>query len=130
MVPNPIRAYICSFPGASHNIPKVKSAIEADRTFSHQDLGGFGISAGLIASRIIHVSAIGATSAVEAAAMELIIEGVGGVARSLEGTPLAPFRLGTVRGKMDFELPKGALFAVNEEIVNRVQQHLLAASEH
>ena len=127
-VAQPIRAYICSFPGASHNLAKVKAAIETDRAFSHQELGGFGISAGLIASRIIHAAAIGTTSAVEAAAMKLVVEGAGGIAISLEGRPISFFRIGTVRGKVDFMLPQGALFATNMATARKVQRHIMEAN--
>lgn len=111
-----IRTNICAFPGASHNLVAVKRHVESSQGFNNQDLGGFGIAVPLIVSNLLDVTMIGRTSAVEAAAMQLIIRGAGGIALDLSGYELDRYRLGNVRGKVDFELPQGALFATDQHI--------------
>jgi len=120
-VPSLWKTNICVFPNAGYKLAAVKAAIEADGRFSQQDMGAFGISAGLIASGILHAAAIAPTSAVESAAMSLIVKGAGGVAIDLNGISLTTFALGKDRkGKVDFMLPHGALFASNPEVAEAI----------
>lgn len=121
LAPQPWKTNICVFPGAGYRLAAVKARIESDPRFSQQDMGAFGISGGLIASGIIHAAAIAPTSAVESAAMSLIVKGVGGVTVDLNNRYLISFALGTDRkGKVDFLLPHGALFASNVEIAETI----------
>jgi len=115
-----IRTNLCVFPGASHNLGTVKQLIESDSRFSDQSMGAFGYGAGLICSGILDATAIGATAATESAAMSLLVQNAGGVACDLEGNPLLGFTFGEVRGKPDFVLPKGALFASNNDVAKSI----------
>lgn len=114
-----IRSHICVWPGAGYNLATVRTAMLADRRFDDQQMGAVGISAGLIASGLLDLCLFGPSSAVEAAAMSLIVTNAGGVACDLRGEPLTRgFAFGEVRGKPDFELPHGAIFAANQEVAD------------
>lgn len=124
----PFRSNICVWPGTSHNLGIVKQGVQNDTTFTNQDLGAFGIAGCLIASGVIDTAVIGSTSAVESAAMQLIVNGAGGVSLDLGGKKLSNYKLGKVGNKDDFELPNGALFASNMEVAETVLQKIKQAN--
>ncbi len=114
-----IRSNICVWPGAGYNLGAVRDAMLADCRFEDQQMGAVGISAGLIALGMLDLCLYGPSSAVEAAAMSLIVQNAGGIACNLRGEPLTEgFAFGEVRGKPDFELPNGALFAANQAVAD------------
>ena len=108
----PYKTAICSWPGVGPEFVEFNRRVIADRLrrFSDQQMGAFGIGGGLIASGLLHATAIcGPTSAVETCAMSLIIREAGGVAMSLHGDRMKSFELGVHKGKIDFLLPHGAI---------------------
>ena len=107
---------IVTWPGADYHMNVVKSDIEHDARFQEQSMGAVGICAGLIASGIIDGAIFPPGSAVETAAMQLIVQGAGGWTIDLEGGPLGPYELGELRGKTDFLLPHGAIFTASEAV--------------
>jgi len=115
-----IKTAICVFPGASHHIKEVSGVIISDSNFDDQQMGGFGIGGALVASSLIHATAIASTAATEAAAMMLIVKGAEGKAYDLLGRPIVSFKFGEVRGKPDFILPDGALFTTDQTIAELV----------
>lgn len=117
---------IVVFPGAGFQMSLVKQLAEEGQTFDNQEMGAFGISAGLIASGILSVAAIGPTSAVESVAMQLIVDNAGGYSCDLMGDPLGEYKIDMLRGKRDYVLPSGAIFAADkrmaEALVNIVHE--------
>lgn len=105
------RTAICAWPGVDDPFTHFKAAVLASNSFSDQEMGAFGIGGGMIASGTLHATAISATSAVESAAMSLIVTEAGGIAVDLHGNELGTFELGEHKGKQDFLLPNGAIFA-------------------
>ena len=111
---------ICSWPGVGPEFLEFNHKVITDRhqRFSDQQMGGFGIGGGLIASGLLHATAIGGpTSAVETCAMSLIIREAGGVAMSLHGDRMKIFELGEHKGKIDFLLPNGAILGEAHAVV-------------
>jgi histidinol-phosphatase len=121
-----IRSNVCVWPGAGYQLDLIQRDILADHRFDDQQMGAVGISAGLIASGMLDLCMFGPTSAVEAAAMTLIVTCAGGVAYDFKGQPLlgSGFTFGEVRGKPDFMLPHGALFARNSETALIAFEHV------
>lgn len=112
------RTAICAWPGVDESFARFKAAVLASKSFSDQEMGAFGIGGGMIASGTLHATAISASSAVESAAMSLIVTEAGGVAVDLLGNELTVFELGEHKGKQDFLLPNGAIFTSTSEAAN------------
>jgi fructose-1,6-bisphosphatase/inositol monophosphatase family enzyme len=106
---------ICVWPGVDQPFADFQRKVLANSDYSDQQMGAFGLGGGLIASGLLHATAISATSAVETAAMSLIVREAGGIAIDLHGNPLERFELGQHRGKADFLLPHGAIIACGTE---------------
>ncbi len=113
-----IRTAVYAWPGASHNLLMISKEIVNDTRFSDQQIGALGIGGALIAQGTLDVTACGTSSAVEVAAMSLIVREAGGTAMNLNGDPVKSFELGTWKGKKDFLLPDGAIIANNPESAN------------
>jgi fructose-1,6-bisphosphatase/inositol monophosphatase family enzyme len=110
------RTAICAWPGVDQRFADFQKKVLENPDFSDQQMGAFAIGGGLIASGLLHATAISAGSAVETAAMSLIVREAGGVAIDLLGNPLDSFELGQHKGKSDFLLPNGAIIACNMEV--------------
>ncbi|MBP9843261.1 MAG: hypothetical protein KBC62_04670 [Candidatus Pacebacteria bacterium] len=110
------RTAICAWPGVGENFTHFQASVLADSRFNDQQMGAIGLGGGLIASGTLHATAYGATSAVETAAMSLIVREAGGIAIDLLGNPLERFELGEHKGKTDFLLPHGAIIACNQHV--------------
>jgi fructose-1,6-bisphosphatase/inositol monophosphatase family enzyme len=104
---------ICAWPGVDHTFAHFQKRVLESDLFSDQQMGAFGIGGGMIASGTLHATAISATSAVETAAMSLIVREAGGVVIDLQGRPIQQFAFGEHKGKQDFLLPDGAILACN-----------------
>ena len=122
----PWKTAICAWPGVDAQFATFDAVVDAHPQLLDQKMGAIGIGGGLIASGLLHATAISATSAVETAAMSLLVREAGGVAVNLHGEPLDSFRLGTHKEKLDYLLPDGAIMACNQELaqllVNLYQQ--------
>lgn len=116
------RSAICAWPGVDERFAEFNRKVIGSTQFSDQQMGAFGLGGGLIASGLLHATAISATSAVETAAMSLIVREAGGVALDLYGKRLEHFTLGMHKGKFDFLLPNGALMASSQEIADALLQ--------
>ncbi|HEY0964478.1 MAG TPA: inositol monophosphatase family protein [Candidatus Paceibacterota bacterium] len=114
---------LCMIPDADERFRALHAAVEklGDR-FSDQQMGAFALGGGLIASGHIHATAISATSAVETAAMSLIVSEAGGVCVDLRGKTLNQFEFTTHKGKRDFVIPHGAILASNAELATAIVQ--------
>lgn len=109
-----IKAQIFSFPGDAYRLDKVSAHIFAGDIFTRRQGDAVGINAGLICCGLRDLVAFSATAAVEAPSMQLLVEGVGGVAVNLNIEPLGSYEFGEMRGKPNFMLPNGAIFAANQ----------------
>jgi myo-inositol-1(or 4)-monophosphatase len=124
-----IKTAVCACPGASHNLEHVSRQISRaySQGFSDQQMGAFGIGGALVAQSTLDATACGQSSAVETAAMMLLVTEVGGVAIDLNGDPIADFKLGKWKGKDDFLLPHGAILARDqaaaEKLLAFIRQH-------
>lgn len=116
------RVAICAWPGVEASFAAFKTRVLESRHFSDQEMGAFGIGGGLIAAGSLHATAIAATSAVETAAMSLLVREAGGVATDLYGTTLDSFELGQHKEKMDFLLLNGAILACTRQAGNALTE--------
>lgn len=117
----PWRTAISSWVGVDERFASFEKAVLQDsRHFSDQKMGAFAIGGGLIVNGGLHATAITGkvTSAVETAAMTLIVCEAGGVSVDLFGNPLFTFKRGEHKGKMDYLLPNGSLFASHQEVAD------------
>jgi myo-inositol-1(or 4)-monophosphatase len=117
-----IKTAVCAWPDASHNLEHVSRQISQayQEGFSDQQMGAFGIGGGLIAQGTLDTTACGVSSAVETAAMMLLVNEVGGVAIDLNGDPIVDFELGEWKGKTDFLLPNGAIIASDQATAEKL----------
>lgn len=116
------RTAICVWPGVDQPFADFQTRVLSDARFSDQQMGAFGLGGGLIASGLLHGTAISATSAVETLAMSLIVKEAGGVAIDLRGNLIESFELGMHKGKLDFLLPHGAILASNYTVAEALLQ--------
>lgn len=114
------RTAICAWPGVDSEFAEFKRAVVTSDDFDDQEMGAFGIGGGLIASGLIHATAISSTSAVETTAMSLIVREAGGVVVDLRGNPIDEFTLGIHKSKVDFLLPNGAILASSQEVADKL----------
>lgn len=112
------RTAVCSWPGVDERFATFSRTVAASPNFNDQQMGAFGLGGGLIASGLIHATAISSTSAVETAAMSLIVREAGGVTVDLQGRTIDEFTLGIHKEKLDFLLPDGAIVAASQEIAD------------
>jgi fructose-1,6-bisphosphatase/inositol monophosphatase family enzyme len=117
-VSGPWLTAICAWPGVDATYADFDRAVNNDRRFSDQKMGAFGLGGGLIASGLLHATTISSKSAVETAAMSLIVREAGGLVCDLYGGPLTKFKLGKNNGKVDFLLPRGAILACNHQVLS------------
>ncbi len=124
----PSRVTISTWPNMPFNLERVLSEVESNRTLSQQQFGAIALGGGLIASGFMDATVFGGESAVETAAMSLIVRGAGGVATDLFGEPLNGYQLEEINGKLDFSLPCGAIISssqqLNDQLVNIVQKFI------
>ncbi len=113
----PHRTAICAWPGVDERFLRFQKRILEDSFFLDQQMGAFAIGGGLIASGLLDATAISGGSAVEAAAMSLIVREAGGVAVDLHGKEILTFAFGEHKNKSDFLLPHGAVFACNMQVM-------------
>lgn len=113
---------ICAWPGAKYKMVEVKARMHESSLFREQSMGGIAICGGLIAGGVLSAAAFPPGSAVETAAMQLIVQNAGGTVIDLEGNVLTRYKLGAYQEKTDFLLPKGAIFAASEEIATALLQ--------
>jgi fructose-1,6-bisphosphatase/inositol monophosphatase family enzyme len=114
------RTAICLWPGADKPFVDFQQNVLKSSDFLDQQMGALGLGGGLIASGTLHATAVSATSAVETAAMSLIVREAGGVAIDLQGNPLKYFELGEHKGKADFLLPYGAILACSADVAQKL----------
>lgn len=113
-----IRTAICAWPGVDGRYEAFRRNVAEMSKFSDQQMGAFGLGGGLIASGLIDATAISPTSAVETAAMSLIVREAGGIVLDLNGKTIERFKLGIHKNKLDFLLPDGAVLAASQEIAD------------
>lgn len=116
----PYKTAICAWPGVPKPFATLQKRILSSRDFSDQQLGAFAIGGGLIASGLLHATVISGGSAVETAAMSLIVREAGGFVIDLQANPLERFERGEHKGKLDFLLPHGAIIACNSLVADVV----------
>ncbi len=130
VVPHPLswRVTAVAWRNAPCKLEAIRAAVLAERGMEHQSFGATAIGGGLIASGLTDAVLFGGRSAVETAAMSLIVRSAGGVATDLSGTPLEAYELVEQNGKFDFLLPNGSIMSSCQtltdrlvEIVERVQ---------
>ncbi len=130
VVPRPSawRVTAVAWRGAPCKLEAIRVALLAEPGMEHQSFGATAIGGGLIASGLTDAILFGGRSAVETAAMSLIVQSAGGVATDLSGTPLGSYELVEHGGKFDFLLPHGSIRSSSQtltdrlvEIVKRVQ---------
>lgn len=113
-----IRVNVCAFPGCRFNLSQVSDYIGKKTGFARRLQDALAIGAGQICSNLLDVVLVSPTAAIEAPAMKLLVEGVGGVALDLVGNKLETFEFGEVRGKPNFNLPNGGLFARSSPVAD------------
>lgn len=98
----------------------IREALQQRSEMEHQSFGATAIGGGLIASGLTDAVLFGGRSAVETAAMSLIVRSAGGVATDLSGTPLEAYELIEHNGKFDFLLPKGSIMSSCQTLTDRL----------
>jgi fructose-1,6-bisphosphatase/inositol monophosphatase family enzyme len=115
----PFRTAICAWPGVEPAYAKMQKRILDSPEFRDQQMGAFAIGGGLIASGLLHATTIsGPSSAVETAAMSLIVREAGGFVMDFRLNELLEFKLGEHKGKPDFLLPYGAIIACDAQVAD------------
>ncbi len=105
---------------APHQLETVRMALEQDPTMDHQSYGATAIIGGMIATGHTDAVLFGGKSAVETAAMSLIVRAAGGVATTLYGIPLDVYKLVEDNGKFDFALPHGSIMSSSKALTDRL----------
>jgi len=122
----PFKVTAVAWRNAPCRMEAIREALEKDPDMEHQSFGSTAIGGGLIASGLTNAVLFGGRSAVETAAMSLIVQGAGGVATDLSGAPLVKYELTEHDGKFDFLLPNGSIMsssqALNDRLVAIVEQ--------
>lgn len=114
----PYQITVSDWPGAPHNMEQVKELVNKRPEYREQSFGSIALGAGLIASGLMHATIFGSKSAVETAAMSLIVRNAGGIVTDLFGESLDLYLLVEQNGKLDFELPDGAIMSSHQEITD------------
>lgn len=116
----PWRVTAVAWKGAPNRMEVVRRSLLQDETMNHQSIGATAIGAGLIASGLMNAVLFGGMSAVETAAMSLIVRTAGGVATDLTGSPLGRYELVHTEGKWDFRLPRGSIMSSCQELTEEL----------
>lgn len=122
---NKIRTTICAWPGASHNLETISNLIRIHENFNDQQIGALGLAGALVAQGTQDAVVCGSVSAVETAAMSLLVQEAGGVVTDLDGESLDSFPVGTWKDKPDLIAPNGAIIAANPEVALSLLQFIL-----
>jgi fructose-1,6-bisphosphatase/inositol monophosphatase family enzyme len=102
---------------------QVQASLENHPNICHHGGDNISITGGLIASGWMHGSIFGGSSAVETAAMQLIVTEAGGIASDFSGNPLQGYELKPdLSGKLDFYLPHGAIMASDMALAEQLAQ--------
>lgn len=129
---NPEKAHVSviTWRDVPFNLGLVRNQVEVHPRLHHHGSGNTSINGGLIASGRMHASLYGGHSAVETAAMTLMVTEAGGVACDLFGNDLVEFEIGTdPAGKLDFLLPQGAIMACDAELAGMLVDIVCTANE-
>lgn len=116
----PFRVTAVAWQQAPHHLEQIRNRLEAEPEMGHQTYGSTGLGAGLIASGLMDAILTGSGSAVEVAAMLLIVRGAGGVATDLDGSPFGGFALTKSDLGHDFVLPRGAILSADQALTERL----------
>lgn len=112
---------VSTWPNVPFNLDRIEQHVKADReTYKQRQYGGIALVAGLIASGIRQASLFASPSAVETAAMALIVKQAGGVTTDLFGEPLHGYELKSVKGKLDLFLPRGAIMSADQSLTDQL----------
>lgn len=121
-----LKVNLVSWSGAPYDLSNLKSVLEEDGHLER--LGSLALGGGLIASGEMGASIFAGGTAVETAAMTLVVRGAGGVATDLFGNELGGYNLVEMNGKLDFLLSKGAIISacreINDQLVDMVKPYL------
>lgn len=112
----PWRITAVAWRNAPWNLERVQSTLLLCDDVDHQSLGATALGGALIASGLMDALIFGGKSAVETAAMSLIVRSAGGVATDLFGSPLTTYELVEQNGKLDFQLPYGSIMSSSSEL--------------
>ncbi len=117
--PEPAFVSVITWRGVPFNLDLVRNFLETETGMHHHGSGNTSINGGLIASGRMHACVFGGSSAVETAAMSLIVKEAGGVATDFLDEPLSGFELQPdSTGKLDFTLNHGAIIASDTALAN------------
>jgi myo-inositol-1(or 4)-monophosphatase len=116
----PWRVTAVAWRGAPHNMAAIHRSLLEDRRMDHQSFGSTALGGGLIASGFMDALLFGGKSAVETAAMSLIVRSAGGLATDLQGEPLNTFDLVEHDGKHDFLLPNGSIMSSSKQLTTEL----------
>ncbi len=124
----PCHVSIATWPGVPYHLDRALDMVKASTTMRHQSLTGIALGGGLIASGLLHGTVFAGKSAVETAAMSLIVRKAGGVTLDFAGHLLSGFKLACDSGdKVDLHLPHGAIVACNRFVAAELQKTIQAA---
>lgn len=123
----PYQVTVCVWPNVPHNLDEVLRLIKDRPDYQDQAFGSIALGAGLIASGGMHATLFGGKSAVETAAMSLIVRGAGGLATDFSGEHLGLYELAKQNGKLDFVLPNGAIMSSHKMLTKDLVQIVQSA---
>lgn len=109
---------VITWTGVPFNLDSVQLSLVQHEDIIEHGSGNTAINGALIASGWMHGLIFGGGSAVESAAITLMVTEAGGVVTDLFGTPIRSFTLGTDTrsGKPDFLLENGIMAASSSEL--------------
>lgn len=116
----PWRVTAVAWRNAPCNMERIRDALLAEPSMEHQSFGATAIGGGLIASGLTNAILFGGKSAVETAAMSLIVRSAGGIATDLSGDLLNTYELVKKDGEHDFLLPNGSIMSSSQELTERL----------
>lgn len=116
----PWRVTAVAWRHAPHHMELIRNELEARRDMDHQPFGATALGGGLIASGLTNAILFGGESAIETAAMSLVVRSAGGIATDLFGTELGTYALVEKNGKYDFYLPHGSIMSSSQELTDHL----------
>lgn len=116
----PYQVTVVAWPDVGYHLDRVFNYLRHSDKYPDQQFGSIALGGGLIASGRMQAIMHGSKSAVETAAMTLIVRGAGGKATDLVGRDLTGFFLSERDGKLDFLLENGALFTASQAITDQL----------
>lgn len=119
-ITTPWRVTAVAWRHAPYNMKLVRDELVASSDMDHQSFGATALGGGLIASGLTNAILFGGRSAVETAAMSLVVRSAGGIATDLFGTELKMYELTEKDGKYDFYLPRGSIMSSSQELTDRL----------